>query len=187
MNVVALDLAYAHPVGVAILSLKQDLAETTFALNAPKSTLPIWDRQLSVLKAVMQHVKKEDVVFVEDYAYAANSTSDAHLKELGGLVRHMVLKKTGVWPICVSPSTIKKYGTGKGNTKKNLILQQVALRWGKVFSDDNEADAYVLARLGRALLLSEDVPKFQKECITTVFKGISHEQLYQLTQKKFKI
>ena len=46
----------------------------------------------------------------------------------------------------VSPSTLKKFVTGKGNCKKDLVLLKVFQKWGVEFSDNNLADAYSLAR-----------------------------------------
>lgn len=50
-------------------------------------------------------------------------------------------------PYLIPPSTLKKYATGKGNSKKQEMLLQMYKRWGVEFTDDNAADAYALARL----------------------------------------
>ena len=52
----------------------------------------------------------------------------------------------------VPPTQLKQFATGKGNANKEIILQQVYKRWGVEFSDNNQADAYVLARIGEAYL-----------------------------------
>jgi len=46
----------------------------------------------------------------------------------------------------VPPSTLKKFVTGKGNCKKDLVLLKVFQKWGVEFSDNNLADAYSLAK-----------------------------------------
>ena len=50
-------------------------------------------------------------------------------------------------PYLIPPMTLKKYATGKGNSKKQEMLLQMYKRWGVEFNDDNAADAYALARL----------------------------------------
>lgn len=55
-----------------------------------------------------------------------------------------------------TPTQLKKFCLGKGNGKKNLILQQVYKKWGEEFQDDNIADAYVLARIGLACAVYAD-------------------------------
>lgn len=51
------------------------------------------------------------------------------------------------FPLKVPPMTLKKYASGKGNSKKQEMLMQIYKRWGMEFNDDNAADAYALARL----------------------------------------
>jgi hypothetical protein len=51
------------------------------------------------------------------------------------------------FPLKVPPMTLKKYASGKGNSKKQEMLLQIYKRWGMEFNDDNSADAYGLARL----------------------------------------
>ena len=50
-------------------------------------------------------------------------------------------------PFLIPPSTLKKYATGKGTSKKQEMLLQIYKRWNVEFNDDNAADAYALARL----------------------------------------
>jgi len=51
-----------------------------------------------------------------------------------------------------TPNELKKFVTGKGNCKKDLILLKVFQKWGEEFSCDDLADAYGLARY----ILEED-------------------------------
>lgn len=53
----------------------------------------------------------------------------------------------GQCPLQIPPMTLKKYASGKGNSKKQEMLLQIYKRWGVEFSDDNAADAYGLARM----------------------------------------
>jgi crossover junction endodeoxyribonuclease RuvC len=90
--------------------------------------------------------------------------------ELGGLVNSVVFDWIRREPILVSPGTIKKMATGKGSGDKNLILLNVYKRWGVDISNDNIADAYVLARIGEALDRT-DLLKYEKEVVAAVRKG----------------
>lgn len=51
-----------------------------------------------------------------------------------------------------TPNELKKFVTGKGNCKKDLILLKVFKKWGEEFDCDDLADAYGLARY----ILEED-------------------------------
>ena len=55
------------------------------------------------------------------------------------------------FPLKVPPMTLKKYASGKGNSKKQEMLLQMYKRWGVEFNDDNAADSYGLARLAAGI------------------------------------
>ncbi|WP_100499391.1 hypothetical protein [Geodermatophilus chilensis] len=48
----------------------------------------------------------------------------------------------------VTTGGLKKYATGKGVGKKAAIVSAVTARYGVVFGDDNQADAFVLRAMG---------------------------------------
>lgn len=93
------------------------------------------------------------------------------LGELAGAVKLELLYKN-IYPMQVPPMTLKKFASGKGNSKKQEMLLQMYKRWGIEFSDDNAADAYALARLARgvpinavenAVILQMKDPKYRDE------------------------
>lgn len=93
---------------------------------------------------------KPSLVVVEGYAFAR--ANQAHqMGELGGMIR-MLLAKLGINWIEVAPTQVKKFCTGKGNAAKDLILMNVYKRWGVEFQVNDEADAYVLAKIGQAIM-----------------------------------
>jgi len=47
----------------------------------------------------------------------------------------------------VEPTVLKRFVTGKGQGKKELMLKEVYKKWGADFDDNNLADAYGLARI----------------------------------------
>lgn len=70
------------------------------------------------------------------------------------------------YPLRVPPLTLKRFATGKGNSKKQEMLLQIYKRWGVEFNDDNAADAYALARLVSGFTINkieEDVVKQMSE------------------------
>ena len=47
----------------------------------------------------------------------------------------------------IAPGTLKKFVTGKGTAKKELMLLKTYKKWKVEFEDNNLCDAYGLARL----------------------------------------
>ena len=179
--IIGIDLAYAHPIGFCQMQING--RHDTSALKPPRKSDTIWTRQANVLQTVMATIGSGDLVLIEGYAFSARSSSDAPLKELGGLVRHAVLERTGTYPIVVAPALLKKFATGKGNCKKDLILLEVFARWGERFTDDNAADAYVLARIGLALVTKPTLPKFQQECVKKLLDSLHVSQLARVAAR----
>ena len=91
-----------------------------------------------------------DLVVIEGYAYAGKFNNSIQY-ELGACIR-MMFHKNDILLIEVSPAGLKKFVTGKGNCKKDLMLLGVYKRWDFDTEDDNEADAYGLAQFGRAMI-----------------------------------
>jgi len=91
-----------------------------------------------------------DLVVIEGYAFAGKFNNSLQY-ELGACIR-MKLWQDEVKFVEVPPTSLKKFVTGKGNVKKNLMLLAVYKRWDFDTEDDNEADAYGLAQFGRAMI-----------------------------------
>lgn len=105
------------------------------------------------------------LVAIEGYAFGARGAAMFSLGELGGVLRWS-LHSWHIPYIDVPPSQVKKFATGKGNSKKDEIMLAVYKRWGVEFKTSDEADAYVLARIALALTEGDDkLTEFQREVV----------------------
>jgi len=91
-----------------------------------------------------------DLVIIEGYSFAGKFNNSLQY-ELGTCIR-MMMWVNGFKFVEVPPTSLKKFVTGKGNAKKDLMLLAVYKRWDFDTEDDNEADAYGLAQFGRAII-----------------------------------
>ena len=85
-------------------------------------------------------------VCIEGPSYSSNGAFQLQMGALHFYLRLFLLKK-GIDYKIIAPGALKKFVTGSGNAKKNLMLMKVFKRWGEEFSDDNLCDAYGLARM----------------------------------------
>jgi len=85
-------------------------------------------------------------VCIEGPSYMSNGKFVLQMGALHFMIRIM-LKRRGVNFKVVAPGTLKKFVTGKGNSKKDLMLLHTYKKWGVEFDNDNLADAYGLARM----------------------------------------
>jgi crossover junction endodeoxyribonuclease RuvC len=125
-----------------------------------------------------------DLIVIEGFSYGSKGRSVFDIAYLGWRIREELERlRTGdniPW-LEVPPSQLKKFATGQGNANKEIILQQVYKRWGVEFSDNNQADAYVLAQIGRAYLgETDDLTAFQQEVIA----NLKDEKPKKKTRKK---
>jgi crossover junction endodeoxyribonuclease RuvC len=97
--------------------------------------------------AVCDSFEPSMAVEVAMEGYSFGSANRAHMAgELGAAVK-LALYDLGSVPLIIPPSSVKKYATGKGNAKKDLMILACYKNWGVEFSNDNEADSYCIAKI----------------------------------------
>ncbi len=120
----------------------------------------------------LQHRAGISIVAMEGYASNAKFGREM-AGELGGVVKMVVWEVTGKSALIVPPTSLKKFVTGSGAGKKNVMIAHVYKRWGEMFSDDNQADAFALEKFGVAYVeilagATAVYPKFQIEAVEAV-------------------
>lgn len=104
-----------------------------------------------------------DLVVIENYAYG-QSQSMAPIAELGGVIR-LSLHRMGYRFIAVSPTSMKKFVTGKGNAEKASIMMHCLNNWKVAIDNNNGADAFGLCQFGRCYLNSSGFNTVQVKTI----------------------
>lgn len=160
-KVVGLDLSLA---ATGVVQLKGQFRERETLTNKDNGC----KRLVSIRQQVLARCEDATLVALENYAFAR--PNQAHqVGELGGVIR-VALFEAGIRYIEVTPGQVKLFATGKGNSNKVQVAVSVAKRWGVEFADDNQYDAYVLAKIAQAVLAAErgepqDLTAFQKRVI----------------------
>lgn len=96
-------------------------------------------------------------------SYSMNSKHRAFLLgEVGGIVQ-LALDTHAAQVFSAAPTALKKFTTGRHLADKKMMKSFVSDASGAVFEDDNLADAYALAQLGRALLAPAPATRKQAE------------------------
>jgi crossover junction endodeoxyribonuclease RuvC len=93
-----------------------------------------------------------ELVAIEGFSFGSRGgTMQSEINGLGQTIR-LALWRRGLSYVEVPPSTLKKWISGKGNAEKSTMMMEVLDRWGYKSTDDNDADAYALARLAERWL-----------------------------------
>ena len=85
-------------------------------------------------------------VCIEGPSFSSNGQFILQMGALHYYLRLFLLKRKVTYKI-IAPGTLKKFVTGDGRAKKDLMLLKVYKKWGVEFDNDNIADAYGLARM----------------------------------------
>lgn len=134
--------------GLATLAPEGHLNLFTFG-TPPKMSVEA--RLTEMARQVAGRIVAPELVVIEGLAFGANDPSAHERAALHYIVRcNLWSDETRV--LVVPPATLKKFITGKGSAKKEMVILEVFKRWGVTARDNNEADAAGLAYLGLAFL-----------------------------------
>lgn len=87
-------------------------------------------------------------IAIEGYSFGSKGAGTTDRAEFGGILRHYLIVNRGYRNfIEVPPGTLKLFVIGKGVGDKSVVKLAAYKRWGVDFCNDNETDAYVLARI----------------------------------------
>lgn len=117
--------------------------------------------------------KLPTVAVIEGLAFMVrNATALVQLSALNYMTREL-LHKYGVPFVIVAPTSLKKFITGSGGSKKDVMLMETYKRYGVTILDDNENDAFGLAKIGEEMFGKQDkLPVFQQEVLSLLKKQI---------------
>lgn len=103
------------------------------------------DRVNFILHRLDEIIKAYDIkeVVIEGYSFGSRGRALFQLGELGGVIRYYLFLK-GLSIKEIPPTSLKKATTGKGNAKKDEMLQAVRDLSGLNLTDHNQADAVAL-------------------------------------------
>jgi len=132
--------------GVIVLDKDGEIIEekliTTDSKQSVEERLIDIREQLSFIPVIV-NLKS---IYFEGPSYSSNGQFALQMGALHFMIRMMFFESKVEYKI-IAPGTLKKFVTGKGNAKKDLMLLKVYKKWGVEFSDNNMSDAYGLARM----------------------------------------
>ena len=144
---------------------------------------PVGDKPINELKRIQKIVEEinilvekydPNIAVIENLAFGVrNATALTQLSGLNYFTRALLAGKEIPF-ILVAPTSLKKFITLSGASKKDVILMEVYKRWGVTILDDNCADAYGLSQIGLTLMEanSKSIVKVQQEVINLLKKQL---------------
>lgn len=126
-----------------------------------KRLLFIRDTLLRVVKGY-----NPDLICIEDYSYGSSVGQAFSIGELGGIIKCSLIE-LDFKVLLMSPSSLKKFISGKGNSSKDVMMLKTFQKYGEEFTDNNICDAFGLVQVGKAYLEGTDI-KYEKEVLEKV-------------------
>jgi crossover junction endodeoxyribonuclease RuvC len=145
MNYIGLDLSLTGT-GIVVLDstgvvITQDLIKT----NSKQEMEERFDNIIDQIDTIIENYK-DKIIYMEGLSFGSSGQSMLELAGLHYIVRHAFWRYKYNFTV-IPPSKIKKFITGKGNCKKELMLLYVFKKFGVTIEENNIADAYCLAQL----------------------------------------
>lgn len=113
----------------------------------------------SVAELVTRYLNSETSVGVccfEQYSFGSNKAHHSSIIESGYEVRNRLVALVAGGLVEVAPTTLKKFACGKGNADKAAVVSAMTKLSKTEFRNDNESDAYALARMAYCIGESVD-------------------------------
>jgi crossover junction endodeoxyribonuclease RuvC len=154
MRYIGIDASYSST-GFIILDENAEIIKQVIFKFNPKETDT--EHRLMLVKeklidlVVLMHQDGDIKVCIEGPSYSSRGNRILQMGALNFFIRYW-FRVSGVDYKVKTPGELKKFVTGKGNCKKDLILLKVFKKWGIEFDCNDLADAYGLARY----ILEED-------------------------------
>lgn len=94
-------------------------------------------------------------IVLEGFSYGSRGAAVYDLGMLGGIVRFNLFENHFPYYNDYPPTFVKKFITGKGNAKKDLMIKEV-FKLGFDIDDSNLADAFALAYIAKTIYLAKN-------------------------------
>lgn len=140
----------ANHTGVCVLSLENTVLLSELIEPSTKGTA----RLVYLYETLQKMLRPYSSPVGVWESYSMGSVNQPFLLgEVGGIVQ-VVLASRCARVEKSSPKALKKFVTGNASASKSLMVSTIKTRWGESFidDDDNRADAYGLAQIGRHLV-----------------------------------
>lgn len=131
-----------------------------------------YEKLIADILAVLE-AHRPKLILIEEYAYSKNMGGQMYLGEFGGLLRYHLIDYTP-HVIEVTASCLKKFATGKGNSPKDVVMAHLAKDTGRLFTNNDEADSFVLFQMALCIV-GRQKPRneAQREAVAKVLSGHS--------------
>lgn len=138
------------------------------SIKAGKEDDPL--RFMTLTAKVRKQLNTEtDKVIIEGFSFGSKGAGVSKMYGIGWTLRIMLEKEGFSWTEA-TPSAVKKFGSNKGNAKKEDLVLPVYKKWGFESTVNDITDAYIMARIAYSMYNQDDLLTYEKEVLKKVKK-----------------
>lgn len=119
---------------------------------------------------IVDMIPKRSLVAIEGFSYGSKGKSVSTQYGVGFALR-FALNNSGLTVLEVTPTQVKKFATGKGNTAKDAMVLPIYRHWNFEHDSDNVRDAFVLAQIALSSQTGTTKAKYQQEVLEAILEG----------------
>ena len=126
--------------GTAIVVIDEKAKIITQLRFKTKPTDLIEDRLLFISGKILEVLRNDQNIerlYIEGLSFSSSGQSTMELAGLHYVARCFIFQLNGLIYKMISPPSLKKFVSGVGNCKKNLMLLYAFKKFGETFDDDN--------------------------------------------------
>jgi len=154
--------------GIVILDEDAKIFASTIINSKEKGVKRLSDLSKKITEYLKNYNPPKMIkIFIEGYSFGSRLGQAFSIGEWGGVLRKS-LYELGYNIAVIPPTSLKKFITGKGNAKKELMLKEVFKKYNVDFTDNNLADAYGLARMAWSIDKQSKLLNYEKEAIKAI-------------------
>jgi crossover junction endodeoxyribonuclease RuvC len=126
---------------------------------------------LAYATAIIDLIPFGSLVSIEGFSFGSKGKGVSTQYAVGFALRYQLLQ-AGIKYFEATPSQVKKFATGKGNTTKDNMTIPILRMWNFEHPSDNVRDAFVLAQIAKVKephdFSTQQLTKYQTEVIEAI-------------------
>ncbi|GIO83508.1 hypothetical protein J25TS5_04400 [Paenibacillus faecis] len=122
-----------------------------------------------IITEIVSNLEFDDVIAIEGFSYGSKGKGIDFQFGLGHAIRLELFRMEKDWTE-VTPSQVKKFATGNGNTNKENMIIPILRHWNFEHKSNNVRDAFVLAQIARAIRMGTASTKYQQEVVLAILE-----------------
>ena len=138
------------------------------SIKAGKEDDPL--RFMTLTAKVRKQLNPEtDKVIIEGFSFGSKGAGVSKMYGIGWTLRIMLEQDGFSWTEA-TPSAVKKFGSNRGNAKKEDLILPVYKKWGFESTVNDITDAYIMARIAYSIYNHDDLLTYEKEVLKKIKK-----------------